>query len=252
VPKPLAVVPELERELDVLFALPPVEFTAARNDLARRLKQAGQDDAAAQVKALRKPTVPLWAVNQLARRNPKGIDALIASAEQLRTAQEEALRGGESTPLRKATNDERKIVRELTQLGDDLLRESGHGSAGERIAATLRTAALAPEGQKLLRHGRLTEELESSGFGALAGIEIPATKAKAKPKTPTPAQRQRLEERRRKLRERAEKLRHEAKESAREVTQAEAALERTRKQAERAGEAAAKAEAELEALTSDE
>jgi hypothetical protein len=252
VPKPLAVVPELENELDVLYALAPAEFTAARNDLAKRLKQAGQDEAAAQVKGLRKPTVPLWAVNQLARRDPKGIEALIAAAEQLRTAQEDALRGGESTPLRKATNDERRIVRELTQLGDDLLRESGHGSAGERIAATLRAAALAPEGRKLLRQGRLTEELESSGFGALAGIQIPATKAKAKPKTPTPAQRRRREERQRKLRERAEKLRQEAKSATREVTQAEAALERARKQAERAVEAAARAEAELETLNSEE
>jgi hypothetical protein len=230
-PKPLAVVPELESELDALYALPPAEFTGARNDLARRLKQAGQNEAAAQVKALRKPTVPLWAVNQLARQNPQGIEALLASAEQLRKAQEEALRGGESTALRKATDDERKILRELTQQGDELLRESGHGSAGERIAATLRSAAVVPEGQELLRQGRLTEELESSGFAALAGIDIPRTKAKAKPQTksPTPAELRRREQR--------EKL--EA-----ELEQAEAAAKTAEEAAKQAVAEAKRAEAE--------
>ena len=63
----LAVVPELDTELDDLFARPLSEFTAARNELARRLRNAGQEDAAAGVQALKKPSVPVWTVNQLAR-----------------------------------------------------------------------------------------------------------------------------------------------------------------------------------------
>jgi hypothetical protein len=50
VPKPLAVVPELEKELDNLYAAPPADFTRTRNDLAQRLKQAGQVEDAAAVK----------------------------------------------------------------------------------------------------------------------------------------------------------------------------------------------------------
>jgi hypothetical protein len=247
VPKPLAVVPELETELDSLYALSPAEFTPARNDLARRLKQAGQDEAAARIKSLRKPTAPLWAVNQLARLNPKGIEGLLSAGDQLRKAQEEALRGGESTALRKATADERQILRELTQQGDELLRESGHGTAGDRIAATLRTAALAPDQQELLRQGRLSEELESSGFGALAGMEIPqaATKAKA----PSAAAQRRREEQLQKLREQAAKLRREAAQAARDEKDAVAALARARKQAARAEEAAARAEALVDERT---
>jgi hypothetical protein len=243
-PKPLAVVPDLQTELDALYALPPAEFTAARNDLARRLKDAGQSDASAQVKSLRKPTVPLWAVNQLARHNQKGIDALLTAAEQLRTAQQEALRSGESSALRDATATERKVLRELTQQADELLRKAGHSAAGERIASTLRSAALTPEGGELLRHGRLSEELESSGFGAFAGMELPTPPAK--PKAASPSERRRREERTRKLRERASKLRAEATKATREVTKAEEALARTRKKAENAEEAAARAEAQLE------
>jgi hypothetical protein len=242
-PKPLAVVPEFETELDALYALAPGEFTAARNDLARRLKQAGQDEAAARVKSLRKPTVPLWAVNQLARRNPKGIAALLEAGERLRVAQEDALRGAESTALRDATATERKILRELTQEADDLLRDAGHGPAGERIASTLRAAAHDPAGHEPLTQGRLSEELEASGFGAFAGMDLPA--AAPKPKAPSAAARRRREEQLNKLRERAEKLRRKA-------TEADAELESARARAAAAEEAAVRAEAELEAASKEE
>jgi hypothetical protein len=244
VPKPLAAVPDLEKELDELYGLPPAEFTAARNDLARRLKQAGQDEPAETVKSLRKPTVPLWAVNQLARRRPKQIQALIEAGEQLRKAQEQALRGGESSALRDATAAERALLRELTQQGDDLLRETGHGSAGERIASTLRSAAHDPKGSALLAQGRLNEELQSPGFGAFAGMEIPRATPKAK--QPTPAAARRREERLTKLRDRAAKLRKMERQAAKEVTQAEAVLERARTKAAQAEEVAARAEVELE------
>jgi hypothetical protein len=242
-PKPLAVVPEFESELDALYALPPGEFTAARNDLARRLKQAGQNDAAGRVKNLRKPTVPLWAVNQLARRNPKGIAALLEAGERLRAAQEDALRGGDSTALRDATATERTILRELTQEADELLREAGHGPAGDRIASTLRAAAHDPAGHESFARGRLSEELESSGFGAFADMDLPA--ATPKPKAPSAAARRRREQRLTKLRDRAETLRREA-------TEADAALESARARAAAAEEAAARAEAELEAASSEE
>ncbi len=66
-----------------LYALPPAEFTAARN------REAGMADRsiAAQVKALRKPTVAAWAVNLLAREGQLG-EALELSAA-LREAQED-------------------------------------------------------------------------------------------------------------------------------------------------------------------
>src|SRR5207302_2540726 len=73
----LAVVPELESELDDLFARPLSEFTTARNELSRRLKKAGQEEAATRVQALKKPSVPVWAVNQLARRHQDEVKELV-------------------------------------------------------------------------------------------------------------------------------------------------------------------------------
>ena len=92
----LAVVPDVETELEQLFGLPLDQFTAARNELASRLKSAGQTDAAERVRELRKPSVPAWAVNQLARREPEAVGRLVESGERLRKAQAAALAGGDA------------------------------------------------------------------------------------------------------------------------------------------------------------
>jgi hypothetical protein len=247
VPKPLSVVPELEAELDGLYALLPADFTHARNDLAQRLKQAGQVDAAARVKQLRKPTVPLWAVNQLARRHPDEVRALLDAGNQLRAAQQAALRG-ESQELRTATAEERKLLRNLTQRGEELLQEAGHSADPKRIAGTLRAAAVDPAGRGLLEQGRLSEELEATGFGALAGMEIPS-KAKPEarpPNVPSPAVQRRRQERLRKLREGVTKAKREAAKAERAATRAEASLADARQRAAQANESLRRAEVELE------
>src|SRR5256885_1710261 len=55
---------------DELYGLPLRDFTKARDDHARRLRKEGRREVADAVKALRKPTLPAWALNQLARRRP--------------------------------------------------------------------------------------------------------------------------------------------------------------------------------------
>jgi hypothetical protein len=242
VPKPLAVVPKLEAELDDLYALLPADFTTARNDLALRLKQAGQTDAAAHVKQLRKPTVPLWAVNQLARRHPDEVRALLDAGDRLRTAQQAALRG-DSEELRTATAEERKLLRGLTQRGEQLLQEAGHSADPKRIAGTLRAAAVDPAARDLLEQGRLSEELEATGFGAVAGMEIPSQPT---PKAPSPAAQRRRDERLRKLREGVAKAKREAVKAERAVDRLEASLAEAREQAAHANESVRRAEAELE------
>jgi hypothetical protein len=244
VPKPLVVVPELEAELDNLYAAVPADFTRARNDLAQRLKEAGQVEAAAGIKQLRKPTVPLWAVNQLARRHPDDVRALLDAGERLRVAQQAALRG-ESQELRAATAEERRILHGLTQRAAELLRETGHSADTKRIADTLRAAAVDESGRELLQRGRLSEELEASGFGGFAGMEIPS-RSKPEEKPPSPAAQRRREEQRRKLGERVTKAKSDATKAERAVARAEAALGAARERLAEANEAVRRAEAELE------
>ncbi len=249
-PKPLAVVPDLEAELDVLYALAPADFVDARDDLARRLKQAGQSDAAGQVKGLRKPTVPVWTVNTLARTQPREIQTLLAAGARLRTAQERALAGG-TDELRAATAEERAALGVLTRHADALLSAEGRGTGAaalERVASTLRAAATDPAARDLLAAGRLTKELTSSGFGALAAMKIPATSArrsaakKAEP-GPTPAQRRAKLQ---KLRDKARKLDAEAKEAERAARSAEAAAAKARRTVETAVAAAEAARTAVE------
>ena len=244
-PKPLAVVPALEAELDELYAAPPENFIRARNDLAQRLKQAGQVDVAARVKQLRKPTVPLWAVNQLARRHHDEVRALLDAGDRLRAAQQAALRG-EAEELRTATADERKLLRSLTQRGQELLRETGHSADPKRIVTTLRAAAVDPDGRELLEQGRLSEDLEASGFDAFAGMEIPSG-SKPEEKAPKrPATQRRRQERLRKLRENVTKAKKDAAKAERAAARAEASLAEARQNAVRTNEALHHAQTELE------
>jgi len=255
VPKPLAVVPDLEEELDSLFGLPPGEFTAARNDLARRMKDAGQNAIAARVRELKKPTVPVWTVNQLARRHAKDVEALLTTAERLRTAQEEALGGGDTAALRAATAAERRALRALTQRASDILAAGGHSPTPavlDRVSSTLRAAAVEPGAREALAAGRLTEALEATGFGALEGMRVPArpTRREAKKQTGAATERRR-KERLRKLHERSGKLTADAEEAEREAERAEAAAETARRKADRARAAAERARAEVEAAEDD-
>lgn len=246
------VVPELEVELERLFELPPAEFTAARNDLAGRLKRAGQSDAAARVQALRKPTIPVWTINQLARRHPDEVEALVAASDEVRAAQEAALAGGEREQVRAATSAERAAMRTLTERAHELLSSADQRPTSavlERVAATLRTAVLDQRGRELLAAGMLVEELESAGFGAFEGMRLPARRRptrRAAKRTGATEERRR-QERIRKLREQARKLAAAAQEAEREAERAEAEAARERRTAERAGAAAERARSELEA-----
>lgn len=178
----LAVVPELDEELDRLFELPPAEFTAARNDLVARLKKANQADAAERVKGLRKPTIPIWALNQVARHYSGDVEALTKTSEELRTAQESSIADGDRERLRAATTAERDALRQLTQRAGQLLEAAGQKPTPavlERVSATARSAAIDPRGRELLAAGMLVEELESSGFAAFEGMKVPARRKPA-------------------------------------------------------------------------
>lgn len=84
---------ELEAEIDRLYATPLDEFVRERDELARRLNRAADREAGARVKALRKPTVGAWALNQTVRRRRAETDALLATGERMRGPRASAGRG---------------------------------------------------------------------------------------------------------------------------------------------------------------
>jgi len=158
----------VDAEVEALYGLPLDEFTKARDTLARaRAKEQGKDAGAA-VKALRKPSVVAWALNQLARRRPEEVEALLEAGARLRRAQTAAVEGGDPDELREATKAEAAEVQVLAGQARSILAETGRGGSPtqeDRLATTLRAAAVDPEGGALLKHGTLTTELSPVGFG---------------------------------------------------------------------------------------
>ena len=147
---------------DELFVLPPEEFVAARDELARRLRREGDAEAAKQVKALRRPSLSAWAVNRLARERRRALGSLLAAGERLRAAHQAALAGEGAAELRSAAKAEREAVAGLVETALELLREAGHPTTDatrDRVAATLHAAAASPEAADLVRKDGFFKEL---------------------------------------------------------------------------------------------
>src|ERR1700694_3341991 len=102
---------KLEDNVDALFRLPLAEFIAARKTLAARLKQVGRGNEADRVKALVKPSISAWAVNQLYWKHREAFDRLIASGEQFHKAQTSRL-GGKLADMRTALDARREALQQ--------------------------------------------------------------------------------------------------------------------------------------------
>jgi hypothetical protein len=204
------------------------------------------------VKKLAKPSIPVWTANQLARREPGELRALLRSAEELRKAQERALAGKGAADFQKRLDEQRRAVRALAKLGRDILADEGRSvsdSIVERIGKTLDAAALDEGSRFLLRAGRLTDEVEPLGFEALAGMSAAPAKSRgtgtaAKPKRSGGAvaeARRRVQEAQRAARE----LAREATRAERDADRAEGAATKARGAAREARERADAAEGAL-------
>jgi hypothetical protein len=171
-----------EDGIDALYGLPLDEFTRARDELARRIRQEGDAEGAAEIKRLRKPSVPAWVVNQLARQRELDMQRLVKAGEQLAGAQVEAIRAQKGDAFVEARRDEQRALEALASGAREILTDAGRGAAAlDRVLATLRAGSLTEDGRALLKSGRLTEELEPPGFEALAGLDLPTRPPRPRP-----------------------------------------------------------------------
>ena len=116
-----------------LYALDPREFIAARDALVKQLKASGDKDAAKAVGALRKPSVPAWAMNQVVRTSGALIDELLAAAHAARQAQDAAITGGKRDELRDALARRRAAATAVTTRAREVLAAAGRsGETHER------------------------------------------------------------------------------------------------------------------------
>jgi hypothetical protein len=238
---------------DRLFEVPLDEFVAAREQLARELRKEGKHEQAAEVAALRKPTVPVWAVNQLARQRRREVDLLLDAGHRLRAAQAEPQPEKARDAFAKAREAEREAMRQLRVAAEELLaaeRGSASNALVERVLTTLRAAAVSEGGRELLARGRLTDELETTGF-ELAATLVPKRPARSsstrggRKADELEAARADLEQARKRERQASLLLRDAERRAGRARRAAEAAeseLAEARKEAEEAGASVAAAQ----------
>jgi hypothetical protein len=195
---------------DELADVPPERFVAARDELARRLKDEGNTTAAAEVKRLRKPTVAQWITAQVRRHHAGDVDVLRAASGEVAAAQETAIISGNRDALRDATARRRDALDQVGRTIDQIL------------ATDLRPAQYRDEVLSVIE-SEVTTEAASGTFGLRDDLELPE-----RPKTKQKPARDRAAERR--------------------AAEAKAAVEAAEERVRRARDALERAESDLEAL----
>jgi hypothetical protein len=221
-----------DAEAERLYGLPLDEFTAARDARARELRQNGQREKAAEVAALRKPVLAAWVVNMLARDERADVRELVGAAKGIKAGRE-----GADAAFREA-------LERLTAAARRLLEGEGRSVEAtlQQVAGTLRAAAASdPE---LLAAGTLTQPVESSGFGAMAGASPASPRSRARKEKERPKVDRRAVER-------ARKALAAARDEARDLQRAASAAEREARKAHDAAEQARARVAEAEARLAD-
>jgi hypothetical protein len=238
---------DADRDIQELYALPPAEFTRARNARAAALKAAGRTDAADTVRQLRRPTPALWAANRLAHLESKRLEAFLTSVDEVRRTQLRDPRAA-ADALRRQRADLDALV---GRAGELLAGHGGQPTAEtqRRVADTLLGAAVDRGLAQALREGRLTTELSAPGFEVLTGAPagghlrlVPGRKSERATETPERARRAAAAEKDAATRDRREAEKDAALWERR--AQREAAAQQERERRRRAAE---EAEREAEA-----
>jgi hypothetical protein len=152
---------DLGRVVDALYALPPQEFTAARDaasrDVDKELRKA--------VTALRRPTVAAWLVNRLVREQPELLDQLLALGPALAEAQ--ASRSGDD--LRVLGRQRRELVSAVTANAVEDAGRDVTAAVRAEVEQTLEAALADPAAADAVRSGSLVRALSFAGFG---GVDV--------------------------------------------------------------------------------
>ena len=231
----------LEGEIDKLFQLPPGEFTAARNALAK-----GAGPQGASIKALTKPPIAAWAVNQLYWRDRNTYDSLVAAAEEMRKTHRAVIEGRKGD-LRSAGREHELALDAALKSTMALLEEAGQPATDATKHAVLNTLRALPADEA---PGRLTKPLAPGGFEMLAGVTpAPSSGRKVQKRAaakPAPEDARSVKERERRAaaeralrdaEQRARQAEFEAARAARDAAKADRLVEQMRQEFEAAREA---------------
>jgi hypothetical protein len=160
--------------IEALFKLPLTAFIGARKDLAARLKKNGYADDAQRVKALAKPSISAWTVNQLYWQHREEFDELISTGQRFRKAQA----SGKMVNMREALDARREALAHLSDRATEILREAGHNPSLDvlrRITTTLEALSSFTSFSDDTIPGRLTQDVDPPGFDSFGSFTPMAT-----------------------------------------------------------------------------
>jgi hypothetical protein len=154
-------------DLDELYWVKPADFTATRTRLAKAAKERGDDEAAREISASRKPTTAAWIANRLAISHTQTQRRLSDLRDRLRAAH--ATRNG--ARIRELTHEQRKLIDQLAAQAFDTSEVKAPSAAlRDEVVATLQAAVADPDVTQRL--GRLAKAQRWSGFGDF-GAAVP-------------------------------------------------------------------------------
>ncbi|TDT98535.1 hypothetical protein EDD99_6762 [Streptomyces sp. 846.5] len=163
---------DFDEVADQLYALPPPQFTAARDTAAAQADAA----AAERIRGLRRPTLGAWLANLLVREHPTESQALLELGADLRAAQD----GLAGERLRELTAGRRAVVGALVQQAKAAAVRAGlpvgEGPLAD-LEQTLTTVLADRQAAEAFAAGRLTKPLTVQPITDLApprGTRSPA------------------------------------------------------------------------------
>jgi hypothetical protein len=238
----------IEEIVDGLLALPPQQFTEARNAAAKQARADGRREVADEIKRLPRPPVSLWALNRLAHEQPELIEAFLSAADELRQAH----RGGGD--IRAAMPPVRDAEAHVVAAAGELARAHGMNVTETVLRAlreTLSAATADGEVATAVRDGRLLREPEAPSIDQILA-SLPPAPAAARTKKPPQRDREAetlaLREEIADAKAEASRLRDEARAASDAARAAQREWERAQKLAERAQRASDAAEERLAEL----
>ena len=166
-----------------LYATPPPEFVAARNELVKVLRRDKRRDDASALAALRRPGWDDWALNTVAGRDAASIAGFASAAADVREAQSAAIEGRDGPDVRAALKELRERSAELVGRAEAALAEVGRPASAGEITARLSQVATNDVAVAQLLVGILGsgDTAPKDLFGGLEPAARPATRSKAAP-----------------------------------------------------------------------
>ena len=177
--------------LQRLFRVPPPEFVAERDKIAKALKADGEKDLAAAVSAVRRPGVSDWALDVAASEHADDVAELVEAANEVLDAQEAAMEGRDGGDLRIRLKLLRVCTATVANQAGAIAAQAGQTGAGSSvtdITTRLTEVAANRNALSLLERGLLGAEdpgvADPFGIGEAVAATAPAKEQpRPKPKT---------------------------------------------------------------------